>query len=278
VFIGTPLGRANLFAELVHPQKQRKGWMSKTLTVDDTHSLDADEIQALKDEMPAEEFEQELMCSFDSQIRGAYWGKVMSKAEKEGRITSVPYDPLLPVTTSFDLGVGEGMVVWFAQQVGAEVRLIDMEIGGKDWEGIPEMVKMLKDKPYVYDHHLFPHDVKVKELGTKKTRQETLQSLGIVSTQVQQIGLREGINAARLLIPRCWFDREKCFEGIEALKLYRSEYNEVRQVLSDNPLKDWTNHKADSFRMLAVGIKTNLNTDSAPLDYTQRDAEARLYA
>jgi len=275
VFIGTPLGRANLFAELVHPQKQRKGWMSKTLTVDDTHSLDADEIQALKDEMPAEEFEQELMCSFDAQIKGAFFGKQMSDAEKDGRITSVPHQTDALVTTVFDLGIADSTFVWYVQTIGAEVRLIDCDEFTNT--GLPDIVKHLNAKPYNYERHLFPHDVRVRELGSGKTRIETLANLGLKASPVPNISIMDGINAARNLIPRCWFDRDKCFKGVEALKLYRSEYNEVKQVLSNAPLHDWTSHAADSFRYLAVAYKERPRAEQA-LDYTQRDAEARLYA
>jgi hypothetical protein len=86
---------------------------------------------------------------------------------------------------------------------------------------------------------------------------------------VRNIALMDGINAARNLIPRCWFDRERCFQGIEALKLYRSEYNEVKQVLSNAPLHDWTSHAADSFRMLAVGVDTTRKWGK--LDYSRQE-------
>ena len=269
VFIGTPLGRANLFAELVHPKKPRPGWMTRTLTVHDTDALDAAEVEALRAEMPPEEFEQELECSFDSSIKGAYWGKQMSDAEKDGRITSVPHQADLPVTTCFDLGMTDSTFIWYAQIVGSEIRLIDCDEFTNT--GLPDIVKHLNAKPYNYERHLFPHDVKVKELGTGKTRIETLRNLGLTASMVPNIAILDGINAARNLLPRCWFDREKCFAGVEALKLYRSEYNEIKQVLSNAPLHDWTSHAADSFRYLAVSLKER-PTQHKPLDYSARDA------
>lgn len=268
IFIGTPLGRANLFAELVHPRKERKGWVSKVLTVHDTGALDADEIEALREEMPPEEFEQELECSFDANIKGSFWGKQMADAEHDGRITSVPHDPGLPVTTCWDLGMSDSTVVWYAQVVGSEIRLIDCDEFTNT--GLPDLVKHINSKPYNYDRHLFPHDVKVKELGTGKTRIETLRALGLTASPVPNISIMDGINAARNLIPRCWFDRDKCFNGIEALKLYRSEYNEIKQVLSNAPLHDWTSHAADSFRYLAVSWQDR-PAPNKPLDYSERD-------
>jgi len=268
IFIGTPLGRANLFAELVHPRKPRPGWVSKVLTWKDTHVLPDDEIEALRAEMPPEEFEQEMECSFDATIKGSFFGKQFTDAEHDGRITSVPHDPGLPVTTAWDLGVNDSTVIWYAQVVGTEIRLIDCDSFNNT--GLPDIVKHLQAKPYNYDRHLFPHDVKVRELGTGKTRVETLRNLGLDASPVPNISIMDGINAARNLLPRCWFDREKCFEGIEALKLYRSEYNELKQVLSNAPLHDWTSDYADSFRYLAVAWQDRPRVD-APLDYTERD-------
>jgi len=272
-FIGTPMGRANLFAELAHPKEPLPGWFNTDLKWFDTNVIDPDEIEALKREMPDEDFKQEYENSFDASIKGAYLGKAMAQAESDGRITSVPYEPSLPVTVAYDLGVHDSFVAVFVQTVGGEVRVIDhLEVNNM---GLPEIVRLLNQKPYVYDRHLFPHDIKVRELGTGKSRVETLQSLGIRAEVVRSIPLMDGISAARGLIQRCWFDREKAFTLVEALKLYRSEYNEVKQVLSNAPLHDWTSHHADSFRMLAVGLGRTLGTASQPIDYgVQRRATA----
>ena len=92
-------------------------------------------------------------------------------ARKEGRITRVPYDPLLPVDTDWDLGIGDRTRIWFSQSSPAgEVRLIDFyENSG---EGLPHYIQVLKDRDYVYGHFWAPHDIRVKELGTGKSRLE----------------------------------------------------------------------------------------------------------
>ena len=63
----------------------------------------------------------------------------------------------------------------------------------------------------------------------------------------------DGIGAARETLARCRFDRRKCADGIEALKQYRSEYDEERKILKPTPLHDWSSHAADAFRYLAMG-------------------------
>jgi hypothetical protein len=72
--------------------------------------------------------------------------------------------------------------------------------------------------------------------------------------------IEDGINAARMLIPRCWFDAVKCARGVDALKLYRSATDERRAdpqgrpVLRPTPVHDWTSHAADAFRYLALTL------------------------
>jgi hypothetical protein len=78
--------------------------------------------------------------------------------------------------------------------------------------------------------------------------------------------VEDGINAVRLLIPRCWFDLAKCKQGIESLKQYRSDFDEKRNVFSNRPLHDWTSHAADAFRYLALGMKSK--TTLAPINYS----------
>jgi hypothetical protein len=68
--------------------------------------------------------------------------------------------------------------------------------------------------------------------------------------------LFDGINAVRSILPRCWFDREKCKDGLEALKQYRKEYSITMKTYADHALHDWASHGADAFRMLAVGLES----------------------
>jgi len=180
----------------------------------------------------------------------------------------------LAVTTCFDLGINDSTFIWYAQHVGSEVHLIDCDEFTNT--GLPDIVKHVKARPYNYISHLFPHDVKVRELGSGKTRVETLANLGLEASHVPNIPIMDGINAARNLLGRCWFDRDKCFTGVEALKLYRSQYNEVRQVLSNAPLHDWTSHAADSFRYFAVAYSGS-SPQYQPLDYSKIDAGS-IYA
>ena len=263
VFIGTPKGR-NAFHEIWTRASQSDDWFALQLKASETGILKDSELTDARKSMTHEQYDQEYECSFEAAILGAYYAREMAEAERAGRIGNVPYDPAARVTTAWDLGIGDSTAIWFCQRVGQETRLIDFyEASGV---GLDHYAKVLDGKPYLYADHLLPHDGTVKELGTGRSRVETLAGLGIKATVVPKMGVDDGINAARLLLPRCWFDARKCDSGIEALRQYRTEFDEKRKTFRASPLHDWSSHPADAFRYLAVGIR-----DAAPNRRRQPD-------
>ena len=120
--------------------------------------------------------------------------------------------------------------------------------------GLDHYVNVLRERGYVYGQHLLPHDAAASELGTGTTRLETLRRLGVNGRVLPAARVDDGINAARLLIPRCWFDASKCAKGIEALRLYQREWDDKAQDFRARPLHDWTSHAAAAFRYLATGL------------------------
>lgn len=257
VFIGTPKG-TNLFYQLyTHASaamlEPGSDWFAALYRVDETGVIPEAELAALKSEMSDEAFRQEFLCDFSAAIPGAYYGRHMEAARNESRITGVLHEPSLPVITAWDLGMRDSTAIWFAQQVRNEVRLIDYyEASGV---GLEHYAKVLQDKPYVYGDHLLPHDVKVTELGSGKSRLETLQALGVKVKPVANIPVEDGIDAVRRLLPRCWFDAQRCARGIDALTQYQTEWDDKLHIFKAGPRHDWTSHAADAFRYLAVGLR-----------------------
>ena len=252
-FIGTPKGK-NEFWEIYNNAQKNKNWFCAMYKADETDILDKKELEEAKETMGEDRYAQEFLCSFEAAIQGAYYAVEMKKAKTDKRITSVPYDPSVSVIVSYDLGIGDSTALWFAQFVGQEIHLIDYyENSGV---GLDHYAKVLSDKGYHYEAHIMPHDVKVKELGTGKSRLETLENLGIRNIEIApKLGIDDGVQAARSMLNRCWFDEEKCERGIEALLQYRREFDEKLKSWRGRPLHDWTSHGADSFRYLAVGYR-----------------------
>lgn len=113
----------------------------------------------------------------------------------------------------------------------------------------------LKNKPYTYGKHLVPHDAAVHEYNTGLSRVEVARNHGIIFTIAPDIGINEGIDAVRNILPRCWFDEEKCSKGITSLDNYKKKWNDRHGCWSSHPLHNFASHGADAFRMLAVGIR-----------------------
>jgi len=176
----------------------------------------------------------------------------------------VPYDPRLPVVTAWDLGIGDSTAIVFAQFHGSECRIIDFyEQSGV---GLDHYARVLQDKGYRYDQHILPHDVRVRELGSGKSRYETLQSLGITPiTIAPQLNVDDGIQAVRSMIPLCWFDAEKCDHLVEALRAYHREYDDQRMTWKGRPEHDWASHPADAMRYLAVGYRSKASWEKGAL-------------
>lgn len=251
VWIGTPKGRNGFYD--IYNGATGPDWFRMMLKASETGLVAPEELAMARKDMTEDQYAQEFECSFDAAIQGAYYAKLLQTAEAEKRIGRVPYDPRLQVSTAWDLGIGDSTAIWFAQQTGLETRIIDYyESSGV---GLDHYAKVLKEKPYVYGDHILPHDAEVKELGTGRSRVETLASLGIKSRVLAAQSVEDGINAARLLIPRCWFDETKCARGLEALRQYRTEFDEKLKTFKNRPLHDWTSHAADAFRYLAMGIR-----------------------
>jgi hypothetical protein len=261
VFIGTPKGR-NEFCEIYETAKRDPEWLSIMLKASETGILPPEELARQRTLMSEDEYAQEYECSFEAAIKGAYYGRLMTQAEGEGRITRVPHDPSVQVETWWDLGVGDSTAIWFVQRVNMEIRLIDYyEATG---EGLPHYVTMLSRKPYVYSRHIAPHDIAVRELGTGKSRREMASALGLEFDVAPMLPVADGIEAVRMMLPRCWFDAEKCAPGIEAVKQYRADYNDKMRDFKDKPMHDWTSHGCDALRygaVMAAPIK------SAPIRY-----------
>lgn len=264
LFIGTPKGRNEFhkaYDAALNGFTKEDGtrlppdpeWFAALYRASETNVLDADELASAKRGMDEDEYDQEFECSFTAAIVGSYYGKLIANAETEKRICSVPYDPSVPVHTAWDLGIGDSTAIWFAQYVGQEIHIIDyLEASGV---GLDWYANELRKKPYGYGKHYLPHDGGARELGTGKTRQETLASHQIQCEVLPLQSVDDGINAVRLMLPRCWFDKVKTEPGLEALRNYRREWDEKLGVFRPRPLHDWASHGADGFRALAQGIE-----------------------
>ncbi len=249
LFLGTPKG-ANHFKTLRDHAAEHHDWAMLEFRASETGLIPQSELDAARSEMGDDKYLQEFECSFDSAIEGAYYGQILNELPSE-RFGEIPRDGIAKTYCAWDLGIGDSTAIWVCQRVGLETRLIDfVENHG---QGLDWYVNWLRTNNYELAEQLLPHDVQVRELGSGRSRLELLQEAGLNITIVPRMGVDDGIQAVRRLIPYCWFD-PKTKRGVDALRNYRRQYDDKRQVYWDKPLHDWASHAADAFRYLAVGM------------------------
>jgi phage terminase large subunit len=278
LFITTPRGK-NHVHRMFEGAKDDPDWFCQRLTAYDTGTLTEAELEKERLEYQREYghedgdalFAQEYLCDWEAAIVGSYYGRLMRDADQARRITSVPYDPMALVHTAWDLGLSDSTVIWMFQVIGHEIHVIDyVENSGQP---LPWYVGEIQKRGYAFGEHILPHDAEAKELQTNRSRTQTLRALGlnvrVLKAQgAERILVADGINAVRTILPRCWFDAQKCAKGIDALKAYRREWDEQRKTFHDRPVHDWASHAADAFRYLALGL------DAVPSAGQSDDAKA----
>jgi hypothetical protein len=192
-------------------------------------------------------YEQEFECSFQAAITGSYYGKIIEELEQNKRITEVPYDDNLKTETWWDLGLKDSTAIWFVQRLQSQLRVIDYyENSG---EGLDFYADVLDSKPYKYDRHIAPHDIKVRELGAYgKSRLETALELGISFDIAPKLSIEDGIEMVRKTLPQCYFDKNKTYQGTEALKAYQKKWDERNQCFKNRPTHNFASHPSDAFR------------------------------
>ena len=252
IFIGTPKGK-NHFWQLYENVENQEDWARYLFKASETGVVDPEELEAARKEMGEDEYQQEFECSWSAAIKGSYYGSIIEEAESDGRVSKVEVDPALPVHVAWDLGISDSCSLWFFQVTMGEVRFVDFyEHSGV---GLEHYVKVMDQKGYWYGDDWLPHDAKVRELGTGRTRAETLVNMGRRPRIVTNHKVEDGINAARLLLHHCWFDELNCEQGINSLRSYQREWDDVKRVFRKTPLHNWASHAADSFRYASMAYR-----------------------
>ena len=253
VFGGTPKGKNQFWNIYETSRKLPNEWFSLSLPASKSKLLPESELEAARAQLAEDQYLQEYECSFEAAIVGAIWGTEMRKVTEDGRITKVENQNEVKTHTAWDLGHTDDTAIWWYQVIAGEIHIVDyFALSGGT---IEEFVSKIKEKPYNYGKHYLPHDARARTLasGGKSVIEQMAAHLGINNLAiVPSLTVQDGIQAVRMALPRCWFDAEKCADGIEALRQYQREYDEDKKAFRQTPKHDWTSHPADAMRMLAI--------------------------
>lgn len=246
VISGTSAGDDHFHELKKRAEKEIDKWNIFSIPVNETDALPLEEVEEMRKDMTSEEFAREMMCSFDAPIEGSYYGEVMNQIAVENKITGVPYDPKSLVFTAWDLGIDDEMAIWFIQQCGRELHVIDYY--ANTGKGLDHYAGIIKEKPYSYGCHVLPHDIEARELGTGVSRYEILNGMLPNLFVCPMHKVEDGILATRAAIRMMWFDQQKCEAGISALRNYH-------RGPTGKPVHNWASHASDAMRVGCVAMQ-----------------------
>jgi phage terminase large subunit len=192
---------------------------------------------------------------------GAYYAKRLAEARLEGRIGRVAADPLMTFRLFVDIGgtgaKSDNFVIWVAQFVGMEVRVVDYyEAQGQT---VDTHLNWLRSKGYTPDKAKFwlPHDGSTMDKVYDVSYESALKSAGYEVEVIPNQG--KGAAAARIeegrrLFPSMWFNEATCKGGLDALGWYHEKKDETRSI-GLGPEHDWASHGADAFGAMCVAYE-----------------------
>jgi len=256
-FITTPRGRNHAKA-MFDMAKANPKWFAEALSIEDTGALSAEQIKESIDEyvalygedMGRAQFEQEYLCSFNAAILGAFYAREMLAVRNSGRVQE--FEPVegKPVHTAWDIGVRDDTSIWWFQVISGKVFILDCYTASG--VGVDHYAEICHAKGWLRGNDYVPHDAKVKEWGTGRTRTETMRGLGLNPVLVPMATKLDGVQAVRSTLPKCVFHTRTEPIGMSALEQYRREWDDEKKTFKASEVHDWTSHLADAFRYLSL--------------------------
>jgi hypothetical protein len=259
-FITTPRGN-NHAKSMYDMAKNNPRWFAEVLSVKNSGALDeaqleeslAEYVSLYGEDLGRAQFEQEYLCSFNSAILGAFYAKEMLAVRAEGRVGEFEPDPDQPIYTAWDLGVRDSTAIWWFQILHG--RLLILDFYAAHGVGVDHYADIVLNR---FPGHkrgaaFVPHDARVTEWGSGRTRFETMQSLNLNPHVVGQIPNADGHQQIRKTLPLCMFHTRTEAEGMAALENYRREWDDDLKTFKASALHDWSSHGAKAFQYLSQG-------------------------
>tara|TARA_R100001377_G_scaffold49279_1_gene28569 strand:- start:1795 stop:3297 length:1503 start_codon:yes stop_codon:yes gene_type:complete len=255
VIIGTAYGRLNQFFQYYEKSKIDPEWYHADIKVYDSGVIDPVEIARIKNAVSEAKFRQEFLNDFSAELVGTYYASIINEIEQLGQINQTTHwQPDLDVHAALDIGRGDNTVIWFWQETPFGVNVIDYYTN--NGEQAQHYIEVMRDKPYRYKGIHLPHDAKAMTFATMKSALEQFMEADFGPDAqvglVPKLSIEDGIEAGRQLLKHCNFDYDRCYYGVECLRVYRKKWDELNQVFMKTPLHDYSSDSADGYRYMAL--------------------------
>ena len=252
IFMGTPKGRNTFWHIKEEARLNPDTHLLLELPASKTGIIHPDELKDAQAQMTAETYAIEYECSFDASIPGAYFARELGQIYEKGQIANgenLKRDPEFPVYVVGDLGFTDSCAWWVWQKAAGGFKVIDFyEADGREIQHYIDWIQSLGNVAQVY----LPHDARAKSLQTGRSIIEVFLSNGIYPEIIPKMNLQDGIEAARQIIPKCWFNEDRTYDGLEHLRAYSRLWDEKTSSFKDRPNHDSHSHAADAFRYMAL--------------------------
>jgi hypothetical protein len=253
VFCGTPKGKNFFWNMREEARLNPETHVFLEVKASTSGLLHPEELRDARAQMTEDAYLREFECSFDASIPGAIWAKELGKLFDAGQVQNFPIDKDLPVEVVADLGFTDSCSWWVWQTTSEGYRLIDFYEANS--QPISHYIEWIQALPYKVADVWLPHDAKAKSLQTGRSMVEAFLQAGIRPQLVPDMSLQDGIEAARQVIPMCWFQETATYEGLEHIRGYCREWDEKAGVFRLKPKHDQHSHASDSFRYFAIVAK-----------------------
>lgn len=261
VFIGTFKGKNHFYSVFrrsqgldLKPGESKEDiqttWFNLLLKASESGVFSPDQLQNIRREMDEEEYRQEYECDPNAVVRGTYYAKILNQLEANKQIyADIQWEHDQPVEAIFDIGFTDSTAIWFLQRRPGGLGIIDYEEASG--QAVNYYTDLLFSKGYRYSTVWLPPDARAKSFQTGRSTIEQFRAADLPVRICPNLGLQDGISAARKILPLCYFS-PKTELGVEALRAYKRSWDEDRKCFGDHPVHDWSSHASDAFRYLAL--------------------------
>ncbi len=246
-----------------------KGLEASGIVLDDPQKLWYMKKRETQQDDMKKEYPSTVDEAFESKADGYYYAAHISAARNSKRILNIVPEPTLRVHTAWDLGFTDATSIILFQLAGREIHIVGyIEGSGKP---MTEYIKQVKRMDYVFGNHIAPHDIRIHEYSTGKTRYETASALGINFVMAPDVSLQDGIDVVHNIFPRVYFrNSDDVLLLVKRLENYSKKWDSKLEMWSGSPLHDESSHAADAFRYMALGIDY---CQDDPQGVTQNEAD-----
>lgn len=272
MFITTPRGQNHAKAMYDMAKANPERWFAEVSSVSVTGALTSEQIAESKaeyvslygEDLGNAQYEQEYDCSFNAAILGAFYAREMLAVRTSGRVGKFDPIPGLPIHRAWDLGVRDSTAIWWFQIVGQQLLILDYY--ASHGAGIQHYADVIEKRGHELNGAIdyVPHDAKVKEFGTGRTRVETMIDLGLSPQVVPRSTDADGHQAIRLTLPHCVFHERTEADGMSALESYRREWDDDLKTFKATALHDWASHGAKAFQYLSQAWQSQAAAQPEP--------------